>query len=472
MGVVYLAFGPGQTAVAVKALAIAADGDARARIRREAELLASIKSPSIAGFVDADVEAALPWLAMNYISGPSLAEVSTPLPDPQLRQLASGLSNALATLHESDIVHRDVKPSNVILTHAGPVLVDLGIARTSAMTVVTRAGTVIGSPLWMAPEQLTGKPISAATDVWAWGIVLAFAATGRAPFGDGPIEALAWRILHSEADLQGVPDWLHRTVTAALSKESTQRPQARQLHGSARHAGTVPQSTVPSAARDLTYSATAIERGKFTRRPSRKVTALAISAGGLVIALVAVLTVVLASQDTGSPGSAHAPTITTSQLAGSTPSPTSSAMAQSSTTTQDAGVAEDSEQVLAFPAGTTPPPFPAKVSGYTLENAWRDTPRAFQGAEWTTLYEFPATMNGCSQQRFYIRWRSVNPNATIEASLISSFDEILLHGPAPGAAGWMSSYGCAQPAFRFITSTDDSSLSDIVVEVQQWEISV
>lgn len=81
-------------------------------------------------------------------------------------------------------------------------------------------------------------------------------------------------------------------------------------------------------------------------------------------------------------------------------------------------------------------------------------------------------MNGCSQQRFYIRWRSVNPNATIEAALISSFDEILLHGPAPGAAGWMSSYGCAQPAFRFITSTDDSSLSDIVVEVQQWEISV
>lgn len=129
----------------------------------------------------------------------------------------------------------------------------------------------------------------------------------------------------------------------------------------------------------------------------------------------------------------------------------------------------------ARPAGTAPPPFPESVEGYALSNEWRETVRAFEGEEWSTIFEYPATMNGCDMQRFYVRWRSVNPAAIVEAALLTSTDEILLVGPARGGVGWMTSYGCGQPAFRMIGTVDtanESNLTDVVVEVQQWEISV
>jgi hypothetical protein len=133
---------------------------------------------------------------------------------------------------------------------------------------------------------------------------------------------------------------------------------------------------------------------------------------------------------------------------------------------------ELAEPLEAVPAGGKPPAFPDAVEGYSLNREWRETVRAFEGMEWATVYEFPATMNSCGLQRFYIRWRTANEQATAEATFLSSTGDIVLEDPVAGVAGWMSSYGCGQPAFRMKSSADESTLTDVVIEIQQWEISV
>ncbi|MDP9241368.1 MAG: serine/threonine protein kinase, partial [Actinomycetota bacterium] len=229
MGVVYLGFGADGEAVAVKTLPGSASADSRERMRREARVLASVDFPGVARLVTADPDAGNPWLALAYISGPSLLEATKPLRDAPLRQFAHGLAEALTALHAVGVTHRDVKPANVILTFDGPVLVDLGIARTEDMATMTQAGTVIGSAGWMSPEQLRGRAEGPPSDVWGWGAVLVYAATGRPPFGEGALEALAWRIQSLEPDLDGVPDWLLPAVKGALTKDSASRPAARDL---------------------------------------------------------------------------------------------------------------------------------------------------------------------------------------------------------------------------------------------------
>lgn len=130
------------------------------------------------------------------------------------------------------------------------------------------------------------------------------------------------------------------------------------------------------------------------------------------------------------------------------------------------------EQPMAAAAGERPPSFPETVPGYVLTKSWRETVRVFEGTEWSTAVEFPATMNGCSLQRFYIRWRAINEAAQVEATFVSSPDLIQMTDSATGAVGWMSGYGCGQPAFRMIEPADGSTLTDAVLEVQRWEPSV
>ncbi|MEP6696913.1 MAG: protein kinase [Pseudonocardiales bacterium] len=248
MGVVYLGFAPDGEAVAVKSLPGAASADSRERMRREARVLRSLNFPRVAGLVAADTDAATPWLALPYISGPSLLEAATPLRDAPLRQFAHGLAEALAVLHGAGVTHRDVKPANVILTFDGPVLVDLGIARTEDMATMTQAGTVIGSVGWMSPEQLHGKAAGPASDVWGWGAVVVYAATGRAPFGEGTLEALAWRIQSHEPDLEGVPDWLLPALRRALVKDPAARPPARELFAATESRAPAFRAAVPAPA--------------------------------------------------------------------------------------------------------------------------------------------------------------------------------------------------------------------------------
>lgn len=202
----------------------------RARFRREVEACSRVRGPFVAELVDADVDGPRPWLAVQYVEGPTLAmhvAEQGALTPTNVRALAIGLADALAAIWSEGIVHRDLKPSNVILAEQGPVVIDFGIATATDATAITRTGVMLGSAGWIAPEVMLGRPCSARTDVWGWAGVVCFAASGTRPHGDGPVEALGWRALHADPDpdvMACVPSGLHATVTKALAAEPAERP--------------------------------------------------------------------------------------------------------------------------------------------------------------------------------------------------------------------------------------------------------
>lgn len=344
MGVVYLGFGPDGSAAAVKTLRPSPSSEDRERLRHEAELLARVVHPHIARYRDANPDADLPWLAPDYIPGPALAELTAPLAKDQLANVASGLADGLGALHEVGVVHRDLKPSNVILTHAGPVIVDLGIARTHDMTALTQTGMVVGSPMWMAPEQFRGVDVGSAADVWGWGMTVTFAGTLRSPFGDGPLEALAWRIQHDAPDLDGLPSDLVDAVTAALAKQPSERPSARELSGSLLASGEGETLRIPpgeAVNRTSSYTLHMPDAGGRTTRAKRRFPK--VPTGSLIALIwvcIAVLGLVLTRQLSGmddsvtSNSNASAPP-STSQSVSSLPSSESASSSETASVIPD-----------------------------------------------------------------------------------------------------------------------------------------
>lgn len=240
MGVVYLARSSGGTLVALKVIQAeyAEDGTFRERFRREAETARRMTSPWVASLLDADPEAAQPWLATVFVPGPPLGEAVAeygPLPVRGLRVLGARLAEALREIHEAGLVHRDVKPGNVLLALDGPRLIDFGIARDPEDTALTSTGVVVGTPGFLPPEQARGAGAPGpAGDVFSLGCVLAFAATGRPPFGTGSLDALLYRTVHDTPDLDGVPAELAGMVEDCLEKQPELRPTAAELAQSLR----------------------------------------------------------------------------------------------------------------------------------------------------------------------------------------------------------------------------------------------
>ncbi|MEU3275897.1 bifunctional serine/threonine-protein kinase/ABC transporter substrate-binding protein [Streptomyces antibioticus] len=235
MGVVYLARSAGGTLVALKVIQAeyAEDGAFRERFRREADAARRTDSPWVAGLVDADPGAVQPWLATVFVPGPSLAEAIAahgPLPVRSLRVLGARLAEALRELHAAGLVHRDVKPGNVLLAPDGPRLIDFGVARAREDTSLTSTGVVVGTPGYLPPEQTGGgrEPVPAG-DVFSLGCVLAHAATGRPPFGTGGADGLLYRTAHDEPDLEGLPAELAEVVGRCLAKDPALRPTAEDL---------------------------------------------------------------------------------------------------------------------------------------------------------------------------------------------------------------------------------------------------
>ncbi|MEU6803923.1 serine/threonine-protein kinase, partial [Streptomyces neyagawaensis] len=237
MGVVYLARSAGGQLVALKVIQAeyAEDSAFRERFRREADAARRVTSPWVAPLVDADPEAAQPWLATAFVPGPSLGEAIAeygPLPVRSLRVLGARLAEALREIHAAGLVHRDVKPGNVLLAFDGPRLIDFGIARDREDTVLTSTGVVVGTPGFLPPEQARGSGVPGpAGDVFSLGCVLAFAATGRPPFGTGSLDALLYRTVHDAPDLEGVPAELAEVVGGCLRKDPEPRPTAEALAG-------------------------------------------------------------------------------------------------------------------------------------------------------------------------------------------------------------------------------------------------
>ncbi|MFD9844360.1 MULTISPECIES: serine/threonine-protein kinase [Streptomyces] len=235
MGRVYLGRSAGGRTVAVKVVHphFALDEQFRARFRREVESARRIGAQWTAPVLDADPDAPVPWVATGYVAGPPLSQAITehgPLPEHAVRTLGAGLAEALAVVHGQGIVHRDVKPSNVLLALDGPRLIDFGIARALGATVsLTSTGVSVGSPGYMAPEQIRGRDVSGAADVFSLGAVLAYAATGAAPFPGDSSAVLLYKVVHEEPELGDLEGELREVVAGCLAKDPAARPAPADL---------------------------------------------------------------------------------------------------------------------------------------------------------------------------------------------------------------------------------------------------
>ncbi|MEU5659363.1 PQQ-binding-like beta-propeller repeat protein [Streptomyces sp. NPDC047737] len=234
MGRVYLARSPGGRATAVKVVhdELADAPSFRARFRREVAAARRVKGPFTAPLVDADTDADVPWLATAHVPGLSLAAAVAAhgaWPERSVRALGAGLAEALGAIHRADVVHRDLKPSNVLLVPDGPRVIDFGISVAADDTKLTTTGAVVGSPGYLPPEQLVGREVGPAGDVFALGALLAYAATGTGAFGGGPAYGITYRVVHEEPDLEGLPGGLVDVVTRCLAKDPLRRPGVPEL---------------------------------------------------------------------------------------------------------------------------------------------------------------------------------------------------------------------------------------------------
>ncbi|MFJ3983712.1 outer membrane protein assembly factor BamB family protein [Streptomyces fungicidicus] len=234
MGRVYLARSPGGRATAVKVVheELAEDPAFRARFGREVAAARRVTGPFTAPVVDADPDADLPWLATAHVPGVPLGTAVARhgvWPERSLRALGSGLAEALEAIHRVDVVHRDLKPSNVLLAPDGPRVIDFGISVAADDTKLTTTGAVVGSPGYLPPEQLVGRAVGPAGDVFALGALLAYAATGTGAFGGGPAHGVNYRVVHEDPDLTGLPDGLADVVARCLAKDPSRRPGAPEI---------------------------------------------------------------------------------------------------------------------------------------------------------------------------------------------------------------------------------------------------
>ena len=251
MGRVYLGFSPAGRAVAIKVVhpELARDVEFRQRFGREVAAARAVSGMYTAPVVAAGLNEDPPWLATAYVPGPSLADVVSrygALPEAAVWRLAAGLAEALRAVHACGVVHRDLKPANVLLAGDGPHVIDFGISRAFEGTSVTAAGMVVGTPGYMSPEQAEGAQAGPPSDVFSLGCVLAFAATGTAPFGGGSAASVLYRVVTGQPDLTGVPGRLRDVIAACMTKNPAQRPGLAALGAMITQAGPAVTATVTS----------------------------------------------------------------------------------------------------------------------------------------------------------------------------------------------------------------------------------
>lgn len=234
MGRVYLAGTQSGRKLAIKVVRpeFADDREFRRRFAQEVTAAQRVQNLYTAAVIDADPDGPMPWLATVHVPGPSLAAAvaeSGPLPPSALPTLGAGVAEALQSIHRAGIVHRDLKPSNVLLADDGPRVIDFGIARAADATPLTRTGGVVGSPQFMAPEQVRGDASTTAVDIFAFGTLLHYAATGLSPFGEGDPQAVMFRIVQEAPRLDRCPEALRPIIERCLDKDPANRPSDAEL---------------------------------------------------------------------------------------------------------------------------------------------------------------------------------------------------------------------------------------------------
>jgi hypothetical protein len=234
MGVVYLGRASDGSLAAVKAIRADLDGQPalRERFRREVDAARRVARFCTAPVLDADLDGPIPWIASEYVNGPTLQDVVVergPMSRSSLEGLAVGVAGALAAIHAAGVIHRDLKPANVLLGEVGPRVIDFGIARHDELGPGEPGGGTraqAGTPGFMAPEQHEGDPVGPAADVFAWAATIVFAGTGRLPFGTGPAASMAYRVVYGEPDLEGLDGRMLDVVRVCLAKDPEARPPA------------------------------------------------------------------------------------------------------------------------------------------------------------------------------------------------------------------------------------------------------
>ncbi|APU12565.1 MULTISPECIES: serine/threonine protein kinase [Actinoalloteichus] len=234
MGRVYLGRSPGGRPVAIKVIREEHSEDEQFRMRfaREIDAAAAVSGAFTAAVIEAAPDARPPWLVTSYIEGPSLLKAVSdfgPFPESSLRVLTAGLAEALREIHQSGLIHRDVKPTNVLLASDGPRVIDFGIAWAAEAVSLTQVGTHFGTPGFMAPEQAVGERVTASSDMFSLGCVIVFAATGVSPFGEGNSTALLYRVVHNEPTLDGLPPSLRDVIGTCLAKNPVHRPRPDEI---------------------------------------------------------------------------------------------------------------------------------------------------------------------------------------------------------------------------------------------------
>lgn len=234
MGRVYLGRTDDGQPAAIKVVRaeLADDAEFRRRFQKEVEAIDRVRGGHTAALVDSDLDAAQPWLATEYLPGPSLRTVvheRGPLPADEVLRIADGIAQALEAIHAAGIVHRDLKPGNVLLLPDGPRVIDFGISRAADGTVLTATGITPGTPSYISPEQIRGEPAGPAADVFALGVLMTFLATGETPFGEDNASAVLYRIMHSPPRLDGVTGRLRELITVCLDRNPDGRPTPAQL---------------------------------------------------------------------------------------------------------------------------------------------------------------------------------------------------------------------------------------------------
>ncbi|MGH4033681.1 protein kinase domain-containing protein [Actinomycetota bacterium Odt1-20B] len=239
--------------VAVKAIRrdVADEAAFRARFRREIAVATAVDSPYVARLVGGDADADVPWMATEYVPGPTLSEAVRrhgALDGPAVAALGIGIARALEAVHAAGALHRDLKPGNVLVAASGPKLIDFGVARTLNATTLTSTGLLVGTPGFMSPEHIAGgRHVVPASDVFCLASVLAYAAAGEDPFGDGPVAAVLYRVSQAEARLDGVPEELREVLAPCLVREAGRRPGAGELAGRLAELYGGPADLVPAA---------------------------------------------------------------------------------------------------------------------------------------------------------------------------------------------------------------------------------
>lgn len=258
---------------------LVADEEARARFRREVALLQQIEASCVARVLDAEVDSDEPYVATEFVAGLSLdhyVHKHGPLSLDALMAFAAGLADGLAHVHAAGVIHRDLTAGNVLLAVDGPKIVDFGIATAVDDTRMTASRQIVGTPRWMAPEQVRGEAPTPACDIFAWGGAVAYAATGTAPFGTDTPDAVLYRIVHEPPQMEGLDPSVGDLVAAALAKDASARPPARSLADQllarldepavdAALTRTWPAVPATEAAPTLAASATNRSRGRRTR---------------------------------------------------------------------------------------------------------------------------------------------------------------------------------------------------------------